>query len=334
MVLQGMDTIKETKNDYCRFDSWLKTLNSILDGRGKMGSIVGASNDVRQIASRSNPDLPVTEHALANLLLILAIIDPDTIEGRDARITLRNQLYQGGLAQIFDKMRLLNNELINLKLEEFRELEDNDTIAHMVLGDSTEPNEILEKILSSINGTKAYDYLQKLLQHLLLIQCDSETKNRYYQLVEHFVSQITLDRKGAPNNFTSTYGLAVKDLISKFADEDELELALQEVDEAREIAEKALQREAALRLQVDLKAEGLVGQYRIKNEALERSLRVANQTNAVLQQRLDDIELDHRKTLESMDSQIKRLYETVRVLVAQHGNSNEPVSIQYLFFFN
>lgn len=254
MVLQGMDTIKGTKNDYRRFDSWLKTLDSVLSGRGRMGSIVGASTDVRQIASISNPDIPVTEHALANLLLILAIVDPDTIEDRDTRITLRNQLYQGGLGQIFEKMSLFNNELMNLKLEEFKELEDSDTIAHMVLGNSTEPIEILEKILSSINGTRAHDYLLNLLQHLLLIQCDSETKNRYYQLVEHFVSQITLDRKGTLNNFTSTYGLTVQSLISKFADEDELESALQEADEAREMAEKALEREAALRLQVDLKA--------------------------------------------------------------------------------
>lgn len=259
MVLQGMDTIKENKNDYCRFDSWFKSLNSVLDGRAKTGSMTaGASSsssvDVKQFAMRNNYDLPATEHALANLLLIMALIDPDTIEDRDARITLRNQLYQGGLAQIFDKMMSLNNELINSKLDEFRELEDSDTIAHMVLGDSTEPIEILEKIVASINGTKAYDYLQKLLQQLLLLQCDSETKNRYYQIVEHFVSQISLDRKGSSDNFTSTYGLTVKNLISKFADEDELESALQEADEAREMAQKALEREAALRLQVDLKA--------------------------------------------------------------------------------
>lgn len=323
MVLQGMDTIKETKNDYCRFDSWFKSLNSVLEGRGKTGSMAGAGVDVKQFAMRNNHDLPVTEHALANLLLIMALIDPDTIEDRDARITLRNQLYQGGLAQIFEKMMSLNNELINSKLEEFRELEDSDTIAHMVLGDSTEPIEILEKIVASINGTKAYDYLQKLLQQLLLLQCDSETKNRYYQIVEHFVSQISLDRKGSSDNFTSTYGLSVKNLISKFADEDELESALQEADEAREMAQKALEREAALRLQVDLKADGLVGQYRIKNEALERSLKIANQTNSVLQQRLADIEVDHRKTLESMDSQIKRLYATVKVLVEKHNDSRE-----------
>ncbi|RCH77974.1 hypothetical protein CU097_001407, partial [Rhizopus azygosporus] len=116
------------------------------------------------------------------------------------------------------------------------------------------------------------------------------------------------------------------DLIAKFAEEDELEEALQEADEAREIAAQALEREAALRVQLDLKADGLVGQLRLKNEALERSLRIANQTNAVLQQRLDDIELDHKKTLESMDSQIQRLYETVNILVQSnhHTQPSEP----------
>ncbi|KAG1198021.1 hypothetical protein G6F70_006166 [Rhizopus microsporus] len=308
IVLQGMETIRETKSDYGPFDSWLRAFHSTLDNHNKT----------------VNTDIPISEHALANLLLINAIVDPDTVQDIEYRMTLRNQLYQGGLAQVLEKLKLFNNELINIKLEEFHESEDNDNIAHMVVGDSADPAEIVEKIVATINGTKAYDYFQKLLQDLLLIQCDSETRNRYYQLIEHFVSQVTFDRNS--NSFTSTYGVTVKDLIAKFAEEDELEEALQEADEAREIAAQALEREAALRVQLDLKADGLVGQLRLKNEALERSLRIANQTNAVLQQRLDDIELDHKKTLESMDSQIQRLYETVNILVQSnhHTQPSEP----------
>ncbi|KAI9473530.1 MAG: hypothetical protein EXX96DRAFT_578379 [Benjaminiella poitrasii] len=318
MVIQGMDTVKKTTKHYGRFDAWLKKFNMILEGRGKMGTIVGASMDVRQIASKSNPDIPVIEHALANLLLILAIVDPDTVQDRDDRITLRNQLYQAGLAHIFELLESFNNELIHLKLEEFKEWEDSDAIAHMVKANGT-PTEILDQLLASVRGTKAYDYLQSLLQQLLLIQSDSpETRNRVYQLVEHFVSQITLDRNGIANhNFSHTYGMSVKDLIAKFAEEDEMEMALQEADEAREIAAKALEREAELKVQLDLKADGLIGKYRLKNETLERGLRIANQTNIVLQQRLNDIEKEHKKTLETMDNQIKRLYETVCILVAK-----------------
>ncbi|RCI04280.1 hypothetical protein CU098_004364, partial [Rhizopus stolonifer] len=320
MVMQGMATIKDTRKDYSPFDSWLKTLGSVLDSRTKDDLFVAASEEMTS-------DISFTEHALASLLLINAIIDPDTVKDREYRITLRNQLYQAGLAQVLEKFKLFNNELMNLKLEEFKELEECDTIAHMVVGDSIDHVDILERILASINGTKAYDHLQKLLQNLLLIQDDSETRNRYYQLIEHFVSQVTLDRKGT--NFSATYGVTVKDLIDKFAEEDELEAALQEADEAKEIAIKALEREAALKIQIDLKADGLVGQLRLKNEALNQSLKIANQTNSVLQQRLNDIESDHKRTLESMDSQIQRLYETVNILVQRnhHTQASEPFDV-------
>ncbi|OBZ83397.1 Cytokinesis protein sepA, partial [Choanephora cucurbitarum] len=323
MVLEGMDKIKETRSDYGRFDAWLKSLINVLDSRCKTGSI--ASINMRQNTSKDS-DIPLTEYALANLLLILAVTDPDTIDNRDKRITLRNQLYQAGLSQVIEKMYTLNNELINLKLEEFAELEDSDAIAHMALREeSTEPEEILETIVASIRGTRAYDYLQRLLQHLLLLQCDPETKNRYYQLIEHFVSHINLDGRGVTGSFSNTYGLTVKDLIAKFAEEDELEATLQELDEARAIATNALEREAALRIQIDLKADGLVGKYRIKAETLERSLHVANQTNAVLQQKLRDIESDHKQTLELMEAQIKRLYNTVCYLVSKIDEMPETV---------
>lgn len=64
MVMQGMDMIKSTKKDYGRFDSWLKTFNTVLEGRGIMGSIVGASTDIKQIISKNNSDMPVIEYAV------------------------------------------------------------------------------------------------------------------------------------------------------------------------------------------------------------------------------------------------------------------------------
>lgn len=70
-----------------------------------------------------------------------------------------------------------------------------------------------------------------------------------------------------------------------------------------------------------LDLDGLVGQLRVKNEALERMLRVANQTNSVLQQRLGDLEVEHQHTLEAMDAQIKRLYETIKKLTDHNRSS-------------
>lgn len=70
-----------------------------------------------------------------------------------------------------------------------------------------------------------------------------------------------------------------------------------------------------------LDVDGLVGQLKVKNEALERMLRVANQTNSVLQQRLGDLEVEHQHTLEAMDAQIKRLYETIKKLTDHNRSS-------------
>ena len=73
--------------------------------------------------------------------------------------------------------------------------------------------------------------------------------------------------------------------------------------------------------------DGLVGQLKLKNESLERMLKVANQTNNVLQQRLGDLEMEHQHSLEAMDSQIRRLYDTIKRLTEQQGSSptNERV---------
>ena len=56
-------------------------------------------------------------------------------------------------------------------------------------------------------------------------------------------------------------------------------------------------------------------------------LKVANQTSNVLQQRLGDLEMEHQHSLEAMDSQIRRLYDTIKKLTEQQGSSptNERV---------
>jgi hypothetical protein len=151
-----------------------------------------------------------------------------------------------------------------------------------------------------------------------------DSRNRYYQLIDTVVSQIVLDRKGVPNDFTDMYGISIGHLLSKFSDEDELDQALKDMYEERERADQAIKREAELKLLVDRKADGLVGELRMDNHSLERSVHIANQTNAVLQQRLEDLEVEHQHTLESMDAQIKRLYETVRLLTDKKPSSSSP----------
>lgn len=51
-------------------------------------------------------------------------------------------------------------------------------------------------------------------------------------------------------------------------------------------------------------------------------LRVADQANTLLQQQLSDLEMEYQQTVEVMDSQNKRLYDTVRQLT-EYGSPCE-----------
>lgn len=51
IVIQGMEKLKDYKQEHGLFDGWLKKLEDVLDGRGRMGSLVGASEDVKRLGS-------------------------------------------------------------------------------------------------------------------------------------------------------------------------------------------------------------------------------------------------------------------------------------------
>ncbi|KAI9243693.1 hypothetical protein BY458DRAFT_530433, partial [Sporodiniella umbellata] len=314
MVVKGIELIKSENKP---FSSWLNTLYSVLDNGNAKHTLVASSEETAM-------DISLAEHALAGLLLINALLDPDTLKDINSRVTLRKQLYEGGMAQVLDKLKSFKNELITLKLDEFKEMEDCDTASSTIPENTT----LLEKLQRLICGTKAENYFQKMLQNLLSIQCETEIRDKYYRLIERFISQVTLN--DVDTRLDADCGFSVKDMIEKFVEDEELEIALQEADEAREMAFEALEREAKLKVQVDLKADGLVGQFRLKNEALSHSLKVANQTNSVLQQRLHDIDANHKKTLKLMDSQIQRLYETVNVLVQKNQITQESQNFDIL----
>ena len=48
IVLQGLDQLSAANNETGRYDFWFRSLESTLAGRGRMGSLVGASEDIRK----------------------------------------------------------------------------------------------------------------------------------------------------------------------------------------------------------------------------------------------------------------------------------------------
>lgn len=65
LVLKAMDKLRDNQRGLGRFDAWLYELESTLGGRGRMGSMVGASEDFKRMAAYGPPDNQLTEYAVS-----------------------------------------------------------------------------------------------------------------------------------------------------------------------------------------------------------------------------------------------------------------------------
>lgn len=57
--------MKQHKKEMGIFDSWLKDLETTLNGRGRMGSLVNAHEDLKKIGVFNAPDKHLMEYAVS-----------------------------------------------------------------------------------------------------------------------------------------------------------------------------------------------------------------------------------------------------------------------------
>lgn len=68
LVLKAMDKLRDARKGYGRFDAWFKGLQRSLDGRGRMGSMVGASDDYKRLGLHgSAADNQLAEYAVCHI---------------------------------------------------------------------------------------------------------------------------------------------------------------------------------------------------------------------------------------------------------------------------
>lgn len=173
------------------------------------------------------------------MILVNAIIN--VVDDPEIRIHLRNQMTASGLERIMEKMNELCDEHVDRQVREFKSLAENDQDEVMemyhehVLSDQNDPRDVFECILSSVEGTRGYDFFLSCLQHLLLVNSEeSGIKSRYYQIIDNLVAQVVLDHKGLADDFSADYTTTVQHLISKFADQDQLKATLEDIKELQQ----------------------------------------------------------------------------------------------------
>ncbi|KAJ1846191.1 hypothetical protein LPJ73_004607, partial [Coemansia sp. RSA 2703] len=71
-VLKGLDKLQKFREMQKRFEPWMRALELAIDGRGRMGSKVGVSEELRQLGGTADRDL--TDYVLSSMIFVNAVV--------------------------------------------------------------------------------------------------------------------------------------------------------------------------------------------------------------------------------------------------------------------
>ena len=109
--------VENQQGENGRFDAWMRVVEVTVDGRGKMGSLVGASEEVR--SGGIGMENLLMEYAVATLFLINMVVDAPERD-LQLRVHIRAQFTACGIKRILTKMEGFQYDVIDKQIERFR----------------------------------------------------------------------------------------------------------------------------------------------------------------------------------------------------------------------
>lgn len=346
-VLQALDSLKSTQGENGRFDAWMRIVEVTVDGRGKMGSLVGASDEVR--SGGIGMENLLMEYAVASLFLVNMIVDAPE---RDLhlRCHIRAQFTACGIKRILNKMEQFQYDIIDKQVERYRsneiiDYEDLLEKENQVDGQDPEPQDlndpvqIVQAIMSKVNGSHSADYFVSSLQHLLLIRDnEAEDRLRMFQLVDAMLSYVAMDRRLPDMDLKQSLNFTVQSLMDKLYTDSEARQARDEALEARQIAESALAERDELRAQLELGADGLVKKLTRQLEERDSVVQIQQRQIESLKAELAEVQRVRALELQRNELETRELYlmlrdaQDIAASSAKNGSKNgtaaDPVQMQ------
>ncbi|KAA8915834.1 hypothetical protein TRICI_002007, partial [Trichomonascus ciferrii] len=328
-VLSALDTMKGHIGDLGRFESWMRMVEQTLDGRGKMGSMVGASEEYR--TGGVGMESLLMEYALSTLFLVNVIVQgsPEL----KVRVHLRSQLKASGLPRIAAKMQQFKYEHINEQIRKYDEaaaldyedllnIEREEDIRSM-----DDPNEIVSEIWSRVKGTSAEGFFLSAMQHFLLVREDpSDEGARMFQLVDALLSHVVMDRISPDMDLANIMNFSVQTLLDRLQTDDQARRALIESKEAYKAVQEANAEREHMRQMVNLGADGMVGRLQKQLDEANEMLNLQRRINENLQGELDDLKQSHVTELQNRELEIRELYLMLKESKERAAQGGEPES--------
>ncbi|KAJ0387057.1 hypothetical protein COL922a_003018 [Colletotrichum nupharicola] len=322
-VIQALDSVKAQQGENGRFDAWMRLVEVTVDGRGKMGSLVGASDEVR--SGGIGMENLLMEYAVATLILINMIVDAPERD-LQLRMHIRAQFTACGMRRILTKMESFQYDLIDKQIEHFRSNEaidyedmlekENSSIKDSVEGevkDLNDPVQIVDAIQQRLRGSKTQDYFISALQHLLLLRDnDGEERLRTFQLVDSMLSYVAMDRRLPNMDLKQSLNFTVQSLLDKLHTDSEARQALDEAVEARQIADAAMAERDEMKERIELGADGLVAKLQKQLDEQARFIDAQRRQAEGLKAELENIQTLRQKEAQRYELETRELYLMLR----------------------
>ncbi len=322
-VIEAMDVAKSQQGENGRFDAWMRLVEVTIDGRGKMGSLVGASEEVR--SGGIGMENLLMEYVVATLILINMMIDAAE-KDLQMRVHIRAQFTACGIKRMLHKMEAFQYELIDKQIERFRSNEaidyedmlerENSSIKDSVEGDVrdlNDPVQIVDAIQQRLQGTKTQDYFISALQHLLLIRDnDSEERLRMFQLVDSMLSYVAMDRRLPDMDLKQSLNFTVQSLLDKLHTDSEARQAFDEATETRRFAEAAMAERDELKEKLALGADGLVAKLQQQIDEQARFIDAQRRQAEGLKSELENLQTLRAKEAQRYELETRELYLMLR----------------------
>ncbi|KAL1959955.1 hypothetical protein VTO42DRAFT_623 [Malbranchea cinnamomea] len=322
-VLQAMDHVKNLQGETGRFDAWMRIVEVSIDGRGKMGSLVGASEEFR--SGGIGMENLLMEYALATMFLINMLIDAPA-DDLQLRCHIRAQFTACGIKRLLGKMEEFQYEAIDKQIERYRENEaidyedllqrESGSMKDSIEGevsDMTDPVQITNAIANKLRGSRSYDFFVSAMQHLLLMWENSgEEVHRMFQLVDAMLSYVAMDRRLPDMDLKQSLNFTVQSLLDRLHTDAEARRAYDESIEARQMAETAIAERDELKAQLELGADGLVKKLQKQIEEQDGIISLQSRQNEALKAELTEVQRLRGEELQRNELETRELYLMLR----------------------
>ncbi|KIW48110.1 uncharacterized protein PV06_00729 [Exophiala oligosperma] len=322
-VLQAMDMVKNQINENGRFDAWMRIVEVTIDGRGKMGSLVGASEEVR--SGGIGMENLLMEYAVATLVLINMLVDAPERD-LQLRCHIRAQFIACGIKRILVKMESFQYDVIDKQIAKFRENEaidyedllqrEGNSMVDSIEGevkDMTDPMQITDAIMSRVQGSRTQDYFISAMQHMLLLrENNADERLRMFQLVDSMLSYVAMDRRLPDMDLKQSLNFTVQNLLDRLHTDDEARIAFDEATESRQIAEAAIAERDEMAAQISLGADGMVKKLQKQVEEQAAIIEMQSRQAEALKSEVAELQRIRAQELQRNELESRELYLMLR----------------------